>query len=347
MTSRELVIKTLNREPVPRVARDLWLSNAEGSPREEELAELAVRYPSDIVTPEAPMLRGRRPPARPAKPSEWTDAWGCVWRAGAEGRPPEIKHAPLAEVAKIASYQPPAEVLEHSRFAKASKLCSATSRFVLAWSEVRAFDRLRMLRGDEAALVDLARGSKETRQLLALLHDVACKELEHWAASEVDGVALRDDWGTAEGLLVSPEMWRDIFRPLYRDYCRILHAQDKFVFFHSEGDISDILGELIKLGVDAVHCQLHLMNVERVAKRYRGRVTFWGGMDGQRLRNPPTAEEFREAVLELRRALDCGSGGVIAQCQWEPGVQLHTLTAFFEQWLVPLPVKAGGKGAGD
>ena len=60
------------------------------------------------------------------------------------------------------------------------------------------------------------------------------------------------------------------------------------------------------------------MNVDRLAKRYRGRVTFWGGIDRQRLQNPGTTDEFREAVLEVRRALDFGHGGVIAQCAVEP-----------------------------
>ena len=81
------------------------------------------------------------------------------------------------------------------------------------------------------------------------------------------------------------------------------------------------------------------MNVERLAKRFRGRVTFWGGMDRQRLHNPGRPEEFREAVLTIRKALDFGSGGVIAQCQWDPGVPLQTIAMFFEQWLVPLPMR--------
>ena len=160
-----------------------------------------------------------------------------------------------------------------------------------------------------------------------MLHEFACKEIELWAETEVDGVAFRDDWGTADGLLISPEMWRELFRPLYREYCKILHAKDKFVFFHSDGNILDIFGDLVKVGVDAIHCQLHLMNVERLAKRYRGRVTFWGGMDRRRLQEPGTAEEFREAVLAIRRALDYGGGGVIAQCQWDPGVRLQTVAA--------------------
>ena len=196
------------------------------------------------------------------------------------------------------------------------------------------------MRGSEAALVDLARGTKDIRSLLAMLHDFACKELELWAASEVDGVVFRDDWGSPDGLLISAEMWRDMFRPMYREYCKILHAKDKFVFFHSDGDISDIFGDLVKLDIDAIHSQLHLMNVERLAKRYRGRVTFWGEIDCPNLQNPDAAEEFRETVLAVRKALDFGRGGVIAQCPWDPGVRLQTIAAFFEQWLVPLPMHA-------
>ena len=77
---------------------------------------------------------------------------------------------------------------------------------------------------------------------------------------------------------------------------------------------------------------------ERLAKRYRGRVTFWGQFDGGRLSNPGKPEEFREAVMAYRRALDFGAGGVIAQCQWEPAARLHTVAAYFEHWLVPLPM---------
>jgi uroporphyrinogen decarboxylase len=337
MTSRELVIKTLNHEPVPRVPRDLWVLTGEDSSRADELAEMNVRYPSDILTLESASLHGKRAQGKPAKAGECTDAWGCVWQLG-EREAPELKFSPLADAGKIASYRPPADLLDHSRFAKVNKICPTTNRFVLAWSEVRPFDRLRFLCGREAPLVELARGTSETRNLLTMLHEAACQELELWAATEVDGVAFRDDWGTPEGLLISPEMWRSLFRPMYRDYCKILHAKDKFVFFYSEGDVSDIFGDLVKLDIDAIHSQLRLMNVERLAKRYRGRVTFWGEIDHQQLQNPGTAEEFRETVLAVRRALDFGRGGVIAQCLWNHGIRLQTVAAFFEQWLVPLPM---------
>jgi uroporphyrinogen decarboxylase len=335
MTSRELVIKTLNHQPVPRVPRDLWIPTESDAPRPDDLAEMNVRYPSDIISPENASPFGKRLQGKSGKAGEITDAWGCVWATGQEGDLPKLKHSPLSDASKISSYQPPAELLDKGRFTKASKICSTTDRFVLAWSEVRPFDRVRQLRGG-AALNDLGRGTKDIRALLAMLHDVACKELEHWAATDVDGVVFRDDWGTPEGLLVSPEVWRDLFRPMVRDYCQILHSRDKFVFFSSSGDISDIFGDLVKLEIDAIHSELRLMNAERLAKRYCGRVTFWGEMDSERLRNPGSPSEFREAVWAIRKAFDANQGGVIAQCAWDSGVRLQTIAALFEQWLAPM-----------
>jgi uroporphyrinogen decarboxylase len=338
MTSRELVIKTLNHEAVSRVARDLWLPADEAAIPADELTEIGVRYPSDILSPDSASFHGKRLQPKPGKPNELLDAWGCVWHQAAHGAPIELKHSPLADAGRIASYEPPAAVLDRARFTRASKFAAMTSRFVVAWSDVCPFDRLRLLRGAEAATVDLARGTKDIRGLLARLHDVACKELEIWGTTEVDGVAFRDDWGTPEGLLVSPEMWRDIFRPMYKEYCSILHAHDKFVFFHSAGDISDIFGDLVKLEIDAIHSQLRLMNVERLAKRYRGRVTFWGEIECQDPGNPDAVNEFLGSATAVRKALGGGQGGVITQCPWTPGLRVQTLAAFFEQWLLPLPM---------
>jgi uroporphyrinogen decarboxylase len=338
MTSRELVVKTLNHDPVPRVPRDLWLLPSDDALPPDEVAEMNVRYPSDIIQPEVVPLHGKKSQGKATKAGDFTDAWGCVWHVGEQGGSPELKVSPLAEAGKIASYQPPAELLDRSRLAKVNKSCASTNRFVLGWSEVRPFDRLRFLRGSEAALVDLARGTKDIRSLLAMLNDFALKEIELWAQTDVDGVVFRDDWGTPDGMLIAAEMWREIFRPFYREYCKILHAKDKFVFFQSDGNILDIFGDLAKSGIDAIHSQLHLMDVERLAKRFRGRVTFWGEMDRKRMHNPGTPDEFRKTVLAIRKALDFGSGGVIAQCPWEPGVTIQTVAAYFEQWLAPLPM---------
>jgi len=337
MTSRELVIHTLNHEATPRAPRDLWISPGMESTHADAVAEIGVRFPNDIVPPEMGAALGKRSQGKPHKPGEFTDAWGCGWQVPAKDAAPVLKFSPAARPGKVAEYEPPLELLDAARFAKIDKGCEATNRFVLAESETRPFDRLRFLRGDNA-LVELARGTKDLRGLLGMLHDFSCRELEILANTEVDGVAFRDDLGGDDSLLIAPEMWREIFKPLYREYCKILHAKDKFVFFRSQGHIVDILGDLVKIGVDAVHSQIHKMDVEKLAKRFRGHVTFWGEIDPHAL-GAPAASQVKEGVLKIRRALDYGCGGAIVQCRWTPDLGLQTIATVFEQWLTPMSMK--------
>jgi uroporphyrinogen decarboxylase len=345
MTSRDLVVSTLNHQPLDRAPRDLWYMVGVEKHRADEVAEIEVRYPRDILQPDFRYPAGRRAKGKPHRVGQYTDAWGCGWQVSQPGTAGQVKDHPLADAGKIAQYRPPLELVgsdrhAQARISRANRSCVATSRFVLAWSETNPFERLQLLRGREAALADLEAGTEQVRSLLGMLHDFCCRDLEMWADTDVDGVAFGDDWGSAESLLVTPEVWRDLFRPLYRDYCKILHAKDKFAFFRSGGNISKIFGEMVKIGIDAINSELSLMDLERLAKRYRGRVTFWGEIDRRRTLPCGSVEEVQEAVRQVRRVLDFGSGGVIAQCRWTRETPLENVAAVFEQWLAPMPMHA-------
>lgn len=91
-----------------------------------------------------------------------------------------------------------------------------------------------------------------------------------------------DDWGSMHSLLVSPDMWRARFQPLYEDYIRIAHDAGKKVFMmHSDGNITAIYEDLVEMGVDALNSQLFCMDIEELGRRFKGRITFWGEIDRQ------------------------------------------------------------------
>jgi hypothetical protein len=263
----------------------------------------------------------------------YTDAWGCVWTVAERGVVGEIRDPILRDWSALDTWQPPWELLDKPDLRWANEHCRATDRFVLAGTETRPFERMQFLRGTENLLLDLAGGAPEAIRLRDMLHEFFAREMRMWAGTPVDGVSFMDDWGSQTALLISPAMWRALFKPLYAEYCDILHGAGKFVFFHSDGNIEAIYPDLIEIGVDAVNSQLFCMDIEKLGRLYRGRITFWGEIDRQRLLPFGTPDEVKEGVRRVRRALDDGRGGVIAQCEWGVKDPAENIAAVFEAWL--------------
>ena len=93
-----------------------------------------------------------------------------------------------------------------------------------------------------------------------------------------------------------------------------------------------IYPDLIEIGIHAVNSQLFCMNIEELGRLYRGKITFWGEHDRQHLLPFGTPEQVREGVRRVRRALDDGTGGVIAQCEWGVNDPMENTAAVFDEW---------------
>jgi hypothetical protein len=335
MTSRERVRRALLFQNPDRAPRELWALPGVVKFRWAEYAQMQERYPSDFGWPPVKYGPSSRACGDCLAVGDYIDEWGVVWSVGEPGVVGEVKKPILADDAALGSYQLPWELLDQADFSKVDAFCARSEAFVRPGTQVRPFERLQFLRGTEQTLVDLAYGTPAVRGLLGQLHEFFIREIELWSKTAVDGVSFMDDWGSQASLLISPAMWREIFKPLYADYCRILHQAGKFAFFHSDGNISSIYPDLIEIGVDAVNSQLFCMNIEELGAKYQGRITFWGEIDRQRLLPFGTPEQVHEGVRRVRRAFDKGQGGVIAQGEWGLKDPAENIAAMFEAWLEP------------
>ena len=52
---------------------------------------------------------------------------------------------------------------------------------------------------------------------------------------------------------------------------------------HSDGNITEIIPDLIEIGIDALNSQLFCMDIEELGKKFRGKITFWGEIDRQNI----------------------------------------------------------------
>lgn len=335
MTSRERVRRCLTFQSPDRVPRDLWTLPWVSMTQPEELKRLLEHFPPDLGS-----VAGKYPPSlrargEVARQGEYTDEWGCVWTVAEDGVVGEIRKPLLADWSDLASYQPPWEQLEGLDLSEVNASCAASDLFIRAGQCARPFERMQFLRGSQNLFLDLGYDVPEVYRLRDMVHDYYLREMELWARTDVDALSFMDDWGTQHALLISPEQWRSFYKPLYRDYCDLAHSHGKFIFFHSDGFIEPIYPDLVEIGVDAVNSQLFCMDLEGLAQRFKGKITFWGEIDRQWILPFGTVQDVVAAVRRVRRALDDGTGGVIAQCEWGKHNPAENVWAVFEEWNKP------------
>ncbi|MCP4166132.1 MAG: methyltransferase [Chloroflexi bacterium] len=335
MNGRERVVRALRFQQPDRVPRQLWYLPGVEMYRQDELAAMLERFPPDIVQPQHADLYGRaeRAHGTPNVVGRYRDDWGCEWTVAEPGVIGEVKHPPLAAWSALDQLTPPWEILTNADLDPVRHFCDSSDRFVNAGTSLRPFERMQFLRGTEDLFIDLAYGDARVLKLRDMIHDFYMHELELWAATDVDAITFIDDWGSQTQLLISPDMWRQLFKPLYADYCRVIRDAGKFVFMHSDGQIEAIYPDLIEIGVHALNSQLFCMDIERLGRQYQGKVTFWGEIDRQHVLPYGSVAEVVEAVNRVRGALNRGQGGVIAQCEWGNDVPAENVTAVFEAWL--------------
>lgn len=337
MNSRERVLRALTFQHPDRAPRQLWNLPGIRMFREEELLAVKQRFPADFGSSAFRYGLSRLASGEPNLVGSYRDEWGCVWHVAEPGVAGEVKEPPLADWSALVHFRPPDEILEGADFSQVDASHAASGLWTNCGTSIRPFERMQFLRGTENLLMDMAWGRAEFFTLRDLVHDFYLRELDIWLKTDLDGVFFMDDWGSQSSLLISPKMWREYFKPLYAEYCSRAHAAGKMVFMHSDGYIAAIYPDLIEIGVNAVNSQLFCMNIEELARLYKGKITFWGEIDRTHILHRGSVDDVRTAVRRVRRALDDGSGGVIAQCEWGIGMPRENIEAVFETWIEENP----------
>lgn len=332
MTGRGRVKACLTFNNPDRAPRDLWALPYVTLFQNDEFDAMVQEYPMDIGASQLSPGWSDEVVQATAKPGHYTDDWGSVWYIGEPGVIGEVKKPALADWSALDKFKPPFHLVRNRDFSYINKSCEQSDKFMLSDVTARPFERLQFLRGTENLFIDIAYDKAEFHKLLKIVHEFYLEDIESWCKSNVDGIFFMDDLGTNRGPLINPKTWREIFKPLYKEYCDTIHAAGKFAFFHTDGHTETIYGDLIEVGIDAINSQLFIMNIEELAHKYKGKVTFWGEMDRQHVLPFGTLEEVHEAVMRVRRVLDDGIGGVIAQCEWGKNNPTANIKAVFDAW---------------
>jgi uroporphyrinogen decarboxylase len=190
------------------------------------------------------------------------------------------------------------------------------SHFIVGDMELTMFDMMAQLVGLEKLLLDMAMGEPYVEALIDKTMNFALAVGKRLVSMGVDGIWAGDDFGSQNGLLISPPMWRRYFKERYRH----VYAQLKMVnpnvmiMQHSDGAVASILDEWIEVGLEVfnpVQPNVPGHSPEELKNKFGDRLSFWGAIDQQSLLPFGTPLEI-EADVKAKIAVLGRGGGYMA-----------------------------------
>ena len=110
------------------------------------------------------------------------------------------------------------------------------------------------------------------------------------------------DFGTQNSLFCSPETFRKLYMPYYKQINSWIHENTSWkTFKHSCGAVEELMNHFIQAGFDIINpvqCSAAGMEPEKLKARYGENLVFWGGgVDTQNVLPFGTPEKVRDQVL--------------------------------------------------
>lgn len=207
--------------------------------------------------------------------------------------------------------------------------------YVLAHWLFCFFERHWSLRGMENALTDFYLYPDEVHDLYQKVADFYMRAMERIHEElGADGVFVTDDIGTQTGPFFSVDIFREFFKPYYKQIIDKAHELNMHFWLHTCGNIEAFLEDFIEIGLDVIHpIQKYTMDEKHIADTYGGRICFLAGFDVQQTIPFGTTDEVREEVRHLidtfyrpegRFMLTAGNGST-------PDWKIESVEALFDE----------------
>lgn len=198
------------------------------------------------------------------------------------------------------------------------------------------FLRTTFLRGEEDYLMDIAGDPGYARELADRVGDlllaIGVASIRR-GALEPTGIWMFDDIAYNNGPFISNRSFEQVFLPSYERIVRgCKEAGAKYFVFHSDGDIRPLLPYLHEIGVDAINPVEPRagMDVVELAREWRGKLTFIGGVDNAEVLPHGSLEEIRAHVAPIARAARDEGGIILGTHSIGPDVSVEQYEAYHE-----------------
>jgi len=296
------------------------------SPSRREVVELAIRF---ARPPRVPVVFWNRDQAEgdlllyhlalgfpgDGTPNAWNwteNEWGYRLESLGDGT---MGHA----VAPVYAELPRPEAIRVPPLREAERMSAVPAfqaacgdRYRLASLDLSGFTVYTLLRGFENAMQDFLLDPEGFVGLMDRVLDFECDLMRQAADHGFHGIHFADDWGTQSGMMISPSLWRRLFKPRYARQFDLAHRLGLHVWYHCCGNFEPIVDDFHQIGVDVLNIsQPNVMDIESVGRRLRGQQCFLIPISYQTVSIQGTPEQIQAEARRLYELLGTPAGGFI------------------------------------
>jgi len=237
--------------------------------------------------------------------------WGLKWETKDDtmGQPSNI---PLPSWDELCNYQFPVAG-DNGRFDHIPDFVRKYGdKYLMGGIGISGFSLVTMIRGFADAMEDLYVERENIEYLLDRIQGFEMDIIRGYGKYDLDAVSFGDDWGSQNSLLISPVLWREFYKPRLKKQFDLIHSLGMDVYFHSCGNVYDIIPDLIEIGADILNFnQPDLFGIEKLGHDFGGKVCFNCPVDHQTVAVYGTPDEIFEYVSRLYKQLGSSKGGFI------------------------------------
>ena len=258
----------------------------------------------------------------------FTDIFGVRWHQGSTFQITE----PVLKEPSLKGYEFPTLIKDEDvpvlreQCEKQKDLFTSYNFGLLFWERAWA------LRGMDNILMDMVWEPAFVEELFDRLMELHLEAMDKILPLPFDGIRFGDDFGAQKGTIMGHRHWRKYLKPrLAKMYGKARDA-GKIVSIHSCGDNTNILGDLIDIGVQVFNpSQPESNDLAALKKQYGDNITFEGGIGTQVTLPRGTPEEVKQEIRWCRETLGKGGGLIMTTTKpILPGVPTENAVAAVE-----------------
>jgi uroporphyrinogen decarboxylase len=173
------------------------------------------------------------------------------------GDEPEAIYDALEESMWTAVTSPPGPIDNQALCEGARRLREKTDRAIIGLFGGNLFEIGQFLYRNDKFMMLLAGEPQRAHRFLDKLVEIHLTNLEQFLGAvgeDIDIILFGDDLGMQTGPMISPQMYREFFKPRQKLlWSRAKELADVKVMLHCCGGVRELIGDLIEAGLDAIN----------------------------------------------------------------------------------------------